>query len=299
MKHLFTLFLFGCTFFGAAAQGTIPASEIFQVGRAATSVFGGLKQAKDAQDRRRDTEAYRELITDADTLYNRGEYTSAIALYNQSLFMDSTQQYPKDRIAAANVELARLKKDPYQVFVDEGDSLYREMYYDAAIARFNDALALKREKYPQDRIAQATLELQRWKTVHFCGLPITDERVDGITSKAYSDDPYSDFLVPGKYKWLDSELTYANFQTLDGIAVPEGVRLIVYSKRDFTGNVLLDITGPAIVNNAKRTIPEVSAANRLQEAFPSAVRTVSASDMELWVKGSAVIIAPGDTEVPK
>jgi tetratricopeptide (TPR) repeat protein len=290
--------LFGCTFFGASAQG-IPASDVFQVGRAATSIFGGLKQAKDAQDRRRDAEAYRELITDADTLYNRGEYTSAIALYNQSLFMDSTQRYPKDRIAAANTELARLEKDPYQMLVDEGDSLYREMYYDVAIARYDSALVMKREKYPQDRRALAELELQRWKTVQFCGLPITDERIDGITSKAYSDDPYSDFLVPGKYKWLDAELTYSNFQTLDGIAVPEGVRLIVYSKRDFTGNVLLDITGPAIVNNAKKTIPDVAAAKRLQEAFPSAVRTVSSSDMELWVKGSALIVAPGTTGDPK
>jgi hypothetical protein len=53
------------------------------------------------------------------------------------------------------------------------------------------------------------------------------------------------------------------------------------------------------VNNAKKPVPDVPASKRLQEAFPSAVRTVSSSDMELWIKGSALIVAPGTVEAPK
>lgn len=296
MKYLFTLFFLA---FATGVSAQLIEPGIYQAGRAASTVFGGLKQAKDAQDRRRDAEAWRELITDADTLFNRREYAAAIGLYRQSLFMDSTQQYPKDRIAAANIELARLKKDPYQVLVDSGDSLFREMYYTDAITRFNEALSLKDEQYPKDRIALVKREQERWKKVHFCGLPLTDERIDGITSKACSDDPYSDFLAPGRYAFLDRELIYAGFQTLDGIAVPEGVRLIVYSQRDFTGSVVLDITGPAIVNNAKKEVPAFRTSARLQEAFPAAARIESASDMELWVRGSAMIVPAGATEAPK
>lgn len=296
MKHLFTLFLFAAIFSPGFAQiGGVPAVDpgIFQAGNAATTIFMGLKQAKDAQKQRRFAEEYNQLIADADTLLNRGELGPAGALYNQAVFMDSTQQYPKERLAQIDAELARRRKDVYQLTVDAGDSLFREMYYDTAIARYREALTIKEAPYPRQRIDAANHELARWQTIHFSGLPLTDEYAENVTSKAYVNDAFSDFILPGRYAWLGRLLAYSNFQTLDGIAVPPGMRLIIYSERNFSGAVLLDVTGPAIINNTVRKdglpVPVTTSA-RLQETFPPATRTWSQSDMQTWVNGSAEII---------
>lgn len=297
MKHLFTLFLFFTILTPGFAQiGGIPMADpgIFQVGSAATNIFRGLKQAHDIQHQRRFGEEYTQLIADADTLFDRGEFESARHLYNQAVIMDSAQQYPKVRLEQIDAVFARRNGDPYQLTVDAGDSLFRQMYYAEAVARYNEALAIKEAPYPRERIAAANHELTRWQTVHFCGLPLTDEYVESVTSRAYANDAFSDFILPGEYPWLGRLLASSHFQTLDGIAVPAGMRLIVYSDHNFRGTVLLDVTGPAIVNNTVRqgALPTIVIPSaRLQEAFPPETRTWSQSDMQTWPNGSAQIIA--------
>lgn len=259
----------------------------------------GLRQANEAQKLEREQEErdymYTNFITLADTFYNRQQYEKAISQYQQAL-LHKDEQYPKDRIALATVAQRRLNGDPYQLVVDKGDSLYTLSLYQSAIDRYNEALVLKSgEQYPRDQIAKANMELARWKTVHFSGLPIAGQRVDDQTSKAFSNDPWSDFIVPGQYTWIDRALTFSNFTELDGVAIPANTRLIVYSERNFKGVVLLDITGPAIVYNSAGIPPadffsETYTTPALQKTFPPAVRTQSNSDMHLWINGSMEIL---------
>lgn len=265
---------------------------------AVSTIARGLRDAKAAQKRAREQEEtdfqYANTIILADTFYNRRQYEEAIVRYRKALTLKD-EQYPKDRIAQATVELGRLKRDPYQLAIDAGDSLYKLMRYEAAVGHYNKALALKAEDYPQKQLAKANAELERWKKVHFSGLRIAGERVNDSTSQAFSDDPWSDFVAPGKYEWVDRALMYANFQLLDGIAVPADTRLVIYSERNFRGTVVLDVTGPAIISNSGSRRPEqdlleVYAVPVLQETFPPGVRTWSASDMHLWVNGSMQII---------
>ena len=140
---------------------------------------------------------------------------------------------------------------------------------------------------------------ERWKKVHFSGLLISDTRKDELSSKAYSKDPFSDFVNPGKYNFIENLLVYSIYQTLDGIAVPENRRLIIYSEPNFKGTVLVDIVGPAIINNSsKKNSPDSAEiqtrefSKPLQERFPQSVRTWSVSDMNAWVKGSMEITIP-------
>jgi tetratricopeptide (TPR) repeat protein len=283
-----------------AVFGQFPATPpgIGQAVDAVSTIGRGLRDAKAAQNRAREQEEtdfqYANTIILADTLYNRREYEKAIAQYQRALTLKD-EQYPKDRIAQATVELGRLKRDPYQLAIDAGDSLYKLMRYEAAVGQYNKALALKAEDYPQKQLAKANAELERWKKVHFSGLRIAGQRVDDITSRVFSDDPWSDFVAPGKYEWVDRALMYSNFQLLDGIAVPADTRLVIYSERNFRGTVVLDVTGPAIITNSagyrsESILSETFGPPVLQETFPPAVRTWSTSDMHLWVNGSMQII---------
>ncbi len=276
---------------GAPGLGTV-IGTVSTMGR-------GLWQANEAQKREREAEErdymYANFITLADTFYNRQQYEKAISQYEQAL-LHKNEQYPKDRIALANVRLRRLNADPYQLAIDKGDSLYALLQYQQAIDRYNEAIALKSgELYPRDQITKVNRELDRWKTVHFSGLPIAGEQVDEQTSKAFSVDPWSDFVVLGRYSRTDRALTVSGFNQLDGVAIPAKTRLIVYSERDFSGVVLVDITGPAIVYNSanipsESVFSETYTAPLLQETFPPAARTQSNSDMHLWINGSMEIL---------
>jgi hypothetical protein len=301
MKQLFTLILLLTLLPVAHGQVTpLPVGGGFgQVVNAAGKITRGVVQAKTQQDRQSEQEEldqyYIDLIGMGDTLYSHKNYTDAIIRYNEALRLKQ-EQYPRDQIAKAQAAIARQNRDPYQLMIDQADSLFTRMYYEEAILRYNEALTLKQEPYPNTQIAKANAELERRKKVHFSGLIISDTRTDGVSSQAHADDPFSDFLQPGRYASVYRALLYSNFRTLDGIAVPAGTRLVVYSERDFKGAVLLDVTGPAIVNNSRLQQDPPSAVahtrtftDRLQSDFPLTVRTWSATDMQQWINGSMEI----------
>ncbi|MCX7745050.1 MAG: hypothetical protein N2167_10850 [Flavobacteriales bacterium] len=149
-----------------------------------------------------------------------------------------------------------------------------------------------------DAVANAQKIRDRIKnnTVHFTGLVMSDNYWESHTSKAFMDDKYSEFLTPGKYERIGDYLPNSVKYTFDGIAVPTGTRLIIYSGTNFTGNVLVDITGPAIINNVKwKNDPRYMNANtktyvpELQGEFPPTVRQWSVSNMHEWQNGSIEI----------
>ncbi len=268
----------------------------------ATSIGRGLRDAKEAQDRTKEQEElqlrYDALIVQADTLFTNQQYQEAIDSYTEAMRI-RPNEYPREQIIRAQVELDRVNQEKYQVLIDRADSLFQQMQYEQAIAQYKEALTVRDRPYPKDQIANVNAEIMRWKKVHFSGLMIADSRVEGVSSGAYRDDPYSDFLAPGKYAWIDRFLTYANFQTLDGIAVPPNVRLVIYSEKDFEGEVILDVTGPAVINNtqlqanteSKSTHAKTYEPGQLQTIFPQSVRRWSESNMQRWIDGSMEIIA--------
>jgi len=133
--------------------------------------------------------------------------------------------------------------------------------------------------------------------VHFTGLVMSDVYDEGNLSKAYVMDKYSELLAPGKYPKISTTLPNSTAFTFDGIAVPPGTKLIIYSGANFTGTKLVEITGPAIINNSKWEFDErYQGANRktyiseLQSTFPQNVRQWSKSNMHDWQNGSIEII---------
>jgi hypothetical protein len=231
-------------------------------------------QSRVEQDKSRSsstiTEAeYQLLVTRADGRMLSHNYNEAETLYNEIL-EHRFDQYSKDKIA----EIQALKAKQQREF---------------EAAKKDAALRAKAE--------EAKGKFYAKRQVHLTGGVMSDEFRNNGISKAFTDDIYSNFLSVGKYDTLSKFLTKANTQTLDGLAIPANVRVVVYKDVNFNGEVLLDITGPAIVNNMlwtdHQTYSTVNTKNyspELQDFYPQAVRFWSLSNMHYWPKGSMEIL---------
>lgn len=304
MKTLLLLFVCACF--------TPSYGQVISVGYGVTQVFGTAtaigRQIKQADDARKLTKQQQEIedkyfakISYADVLLGDKKYEEAITAYNEAIELKPQEQYPRDQIAKATEEINRLKDQEYQVIIHQADSLYEEMNYSDAIDQYQKALVVKNAQYAQDQLGKAHQNLYRLSKVQFSGLVIADYYNDTLCSKAASGDVFSDFISPGKYDYSEAVLLYSGYQTLDGIVVPANTHLIVYSEPNQKGKVLLDITGPAIVNNgAKQKDPGIKALQTknyspvtLQKMYPPTQRVWSQTDMSSWNKGSfEIIIVP-------
>lgn len=133
---------------------------------------------------------------------------------------------------------------------------------------------------------------------HFTGrlMSDTDASSSGISSEIYKVDSSSELVGSGNYP--DNSITFPKsiLNTFDGIAVDEGTRVIVYEKKNFKGKVLVDMTGPALMNNyiwntePKYQIPHNKDFKEpLQSTYPQSVRKWSTSNMHAWKDGSTKI----------
>ncbi len=219
------------------------------------------------------TEAdYQTLAAKADEFMIQRNYDSAILLY-QEILKERTDQYAKDRMLEAEALRAKQQREEEQRKKD--DELFAK--------------------------AESALSEEYYKSaVHFTGALMSDISSDRQwTTEAFNrNDPYSDFLQPGKYNDLADKLKRSTGFTLDGIAIPANTRLIVYGKPNCTGEILLDITGPAIVNNgyrySNRRFKELNSKEfyaALQAYFPQSARTWSDTNMHTWLNGSLEIVA--------
>jgi hypothetical protein len=115
-------------------------------------------------------------------------------------------------------------------------------------------------------------------------------------SEIYREDEFSEFVGSGSYPSNQRAFPKAVRTTFDGIAIDKGTRLIIYSKKNFKGKVLLDVTGPAIICNKKfrdhtpvnHVMTDVFPGD-LQANYPPSVRRYSDTDMHSWSFGSCRI----------
>jgi hypothetical protein len=133
--------------------------------------------------------------------------------------------------------------------------------------------------------------------VFFSGALVGGYPVDRNVSVVYKIDSYSEFVGAGDYP--DNTIAFPKSvrTSFDGIAIDANTRLIIYSKKNFQGKVLLDVTGPLIINNVmyknnsylNHVNTDVYPSN-LQETYPPSKRIWSASQMHDWSYGSCKII---------
>ncbi len=111
-------------------------------------------------------EAYNQAVATADKLLESGDYSGALAGYNQALTAKPGSKYPQDQIASINTTLAanKSKDEQYQKLIGDADQLYSSGSLEKAITTYNQALALKsQEKYPSDQIVKINKQIEEQK----------------------------------------------------------------------------------------------------------------------------------------
>lgn len=110
---------------------------------------------------------YADAISKGDAAMGTKDYTSAKTQYTAALALKPSEQYPKDKLAEVDKELAAIAaakdKDAaqkaleakYSAAITKGDKALAAKTYDAAKAAYNEALSIKSgEQYPKDKITE-------------------------------------------------------------------------------------------------------------------------------------------------
>jgi len=132
--------------------------------------------------------------------------------------------------------------------------------------------------------------------VHFSGLVISDEvNPDKSWVKAFDNEADCTDIIEDAGEYADTEIALDDAigpgSTLDSIAIRDGVKLTIWSGKNFTGQILLKKKGPAIIYNVFWNNPELTNAWKMMEAkakqwseplqseFPQSVRVWSKTNM--------------------
>ena len=132
--------------------------------------------------------------------------------------------------------------------------------------------------------------------VHFSGTLLSDTEIKGHISKIYQPDKYGEYVGDGMYPSNQAAFPNAVQYTFDAIAVDKGTHLTIYSQPNFKGKILLDVTGPALINNVKwkdesriKDVNEKTFSAEFEANFPKSCRRWSTENMNQWDYGSVKI----------
>ena len=99
---------------------------------------------------------FNALISEADQLFNQNQYQLARNSYNRALSIKPTDQYATQQIKAiADILRKQLEDQQYNDMIAQADNSMRQLLYDDAINRFNEALNIKpNEAYPKSKLEE-------------------------------------------------------------------------------------------------------------------------------------------------
>ena len=101
-------------------------------------------------------ERFISLIKEADLLFEQKEYSDARNSYNRALSIKPTDSYALQQVRLINELLNKQKaEEQYQDLIAQGDNSFRQILYNEAINKYNNALNLKpNEAYPKTKIEE-------------------------------------------------------------------------------------------------------------------------------------------------
>lgn len=130
------------------------------------------------------------------------------------------------------------------------------------------------------------------------GLLVLDRFVRGLYSEIGKPDPYSELVGPGAYADASSVFARADKHTFDGIAVGKGTRVTIYRGPNFTGGTVVDVKGPAVINNTyansdplRQEFLNQPWSGPVASLFPPKSRRMSSENMHAWGHGTSVKVA--------
>ena len=134
---------------------------------------------------------------------------------------------------------------------------------------------------------------------HFSGLLMSDSFELNYFTEIYQIDEFSEYVGEGEYPRANTAFPKSHSASFDGIAIDKGTRVIIYSKENFNGEILMDEIGPKIITNIFRIeeYQEIVLKNNqkiykepLNTNFSPSSRKMSSSNMIEWSQGSLKVI---------
>ena len=119
-----------------------------------------------------------------------------------------------------------------------GDTITRDVNLPGADPSTNFDAPLE----PQDPVPGAR--------AHFSGTVMWSTTNTNTITRIFVAGRGSDFVGIGDYPDNTQAFATAHAGSFDGMAIDAGVRCIIYSAKNFQGEVLADVTGPVVMNNS-------------------------------------------------
>jgi len=140
---------------------------------------------------------------------------------------------------------------------------------------------------------------------HMSGLLMSDAFRQYWEDVIYNSSATSSIVGAGDHPSNQIAFPNAIASTFDSLAIGKNVRVIIYSGPNFTGSILLDQQGPALIFNSigKQYQQWVDVFNKnytditLKNLYPLSRRFWSSSNMHEWVSGSTKVICSNNFAV--
>jgi len=104
---------------------------------------------------KRRKQLYNKVVADADDAFNKGDYDTAVQLYDKAIDIDPYDTYPDDQIVMIDKILSkdRNAQKNYDKAIEQADNYFKTPDYNNAKTYYNKALKFKNENYPKDQLA--------------------------------------------------------------------------------------------------------------------------------------------------
>jgi tetratricopeptide (TPR) repeat protein len=105
---------------------------------------------------------YAAAITEGDGSMAAKDYEKAKTAFDKASTLKENEEYPKTKISEINGILAELKgkEETYNAAIAKGDAALSSEEYEGARAAFEEAVAIKDEKYPKDKIVEIDAKIK-------------------------------------------------------------------------------------------------------------------------------------------
>ncbi|MFT3885287.1 MAG: hypothetical protein QM724_07615 [Flavobacteriales bacterium] len=126
------------------------------------AVAEAAKKAEEERKAKELDEKYKAAIAAGDAAFQGQQWDAAKAKYTEALGLKPAEKYPKDQLAAITEAAKKAEEDKkareldekYKAAIAAGDAAFQGQQWDAAKAKYTEALGLKpAEKYPKDQLA--------------------------------------------------------------------------------------------------------------------------------------------------
>lgn len=255
-------------------------------------------------------ENFNKLTDDEKNIYIRPKATSLkfrnlddsgniLAGVTNEIYVNSQKQDNQMSNSSGTFTIPDLKKDDVitiyaskEGYEDNKTKVVNKKTIDLSTQTLRD-IPLAVEPPPATRVSPPTDNCR----AHFSGTLLSDVKVTGHISKIYVEDEKGEYVGEGEYPSNKAAFPKAVASTFDGIAVDAETRVVIYSEPNFKGTIVLDITGPAVINNMKwkeeariKNFTTKAFAGDLESNFPASCRIWSSTNMNAWDTGSLKVI---------